>query len=317
MSVILEQIRQLKPAGNMLFKKYHIVVFKDPHGNASKFRLRGWIFFMLAALIVGLGAGNAFLWNYYQNYTTLEKKLVNSETAVQDQKAQILALSQKMQNISKDLDRVRNFDSKLRVMINLDQSSVEKVAPKGGSTDADFSKNYLPLYRQELLVRKMHDFLEQLSTEARLEEVRQQEIIHTMRSKQDALDATPSIWPLEGWVSSPFGWRTSPFTGRREYHKGIDISCPKGTPIYAPAKGTINFTGMDGGYGRSIRIGHGANLSTRYAHLNRSAVKKGQVVTRGELIGYAGNTGRSTGPHLHYEVRLGGVPVSPLRYILN
>lgn len=301
----------------MLFKKYHIVVFKDPHGDACKFRLHGWIFFMMAFLFVGLAVGNACLWNYYRNYTTLEKQLTVSENAVQNQKTQILALSQKMQNISKDLDRVRNFDSKLRVMINLDQSAVEKVAPRGGSTDAEFSKNYLPLYRQELLVRKMHDFLKQLNTEARLEEVRQQEIIHTMRSKQDALDSTPSIWPVEGWVSSPFGWRTSPFTGRREYHKGLDISCPIGTPIYAPAKGTITFSGVDGGYGRCIKISHGANVSTRYGHLSRLAVKKGQVVTRGELIGYAGSTGRSTGPHVHYEVRLGGVPVSPLRYILN
>ena len=301
----------------MLFKKYHIVIFKNPCDNARKFQIRGWLFFLAFTLIAGLAGGNVLLWKYYENYSGLEKNLAHSEKAVQEQKAQLLSLSQKMQNISQDLDRVRNFDSKLRVMINLDQGKVQNVAPKGGSTDPDFSKNYLPLYRQELLVRKMHDFLAQLSTEAKLEEVRQQEIIHSMRSKQDALDSTPSIWPLEGWVTSPFGWRSSPFTGKREYHKGIDISCPSGTPIYAPAQGTISFAGVQGGYGRMIKMSHGANLSTRYAHLKRPTVKKGQVVTRGELIGYAGNTGRSTGPHLHYEVRLGGVPVSPMRYILN
>ncbi|WP_027180447.1 M23 family metallopeptidase [Maridesulfovibrio bastinii] len=301
----------------MLFKRYHIVVFRDPHGNASKFRIHGCTFCLLALLFIGLAAGNAYLWNYYRNYSVLERQLSESENAVQNQKTQILALSQKMQNISKDLDRVRNFDSKLRVMINLDQSIAGKDTAKGGATDADFSKNYLPLYRQELLVRKMHEFLEQLNTEARLEEVRQQQIIYTMRSKQDVLDSTPSIWPVEGWVSSPFGWRTSPFTGRREYHKGLDISCPIGTAIYAPAKGKVIFSGIDGGYGRCIKIRHGANVTTRYGHMSRLGVKKGQVVTRGELIGYAGSTGRSTGPHVHYEVRLGGVPVNPLRYILN
>ncbi|WP_291327236.1 M23 family metallopeptidase [Desulfovibrio sp. UCD-KL4C] len=301
----------------MLFKKYHIVIFKNPSENARKFQIRGWLFISIFALIAGLVGGNIMLWKYYENYSGLESNLAHAEKAVQEQKAQLLSLSQKMMNISQDLDRVRNFDSKLRVMINLDQENVQSVTPKGGSTEPNFSNNYLPLYRQELLVRKMHDFLAQLSTEAKLEEVKQQEIIHSMRSRQDALDSTPSIWPVEGWVTSPFGWRSSPFTGKREYHKGLDISCPLGTPIYAPAQGTISFVGLSGGYGRLIKINHGANLSTRYGHLKMAAVKKGQVVTRGELIGYAGSTGRSTGPHLHYEVRLGGVPVSPLRYILN
>ncbi len=301
----------------MLFKKYHIVIFKNPSDNARKFQIRGWLFISIFALIAGLVGGNIMLWKYYENYSGLESNLAHAEKAVQEQKAQLLSLSQKMMNISQDLDRVRNFDSKLRVMINLDQENVQSVTPKGGSTEPDFSKNYLPLYRQELLVRKMHDFLAQLSTEAKLEEVKQQEIIHSMRSRQDALDSTPSIWPVEGWVTSPFGWRSSPFTGKREYHKGLDISCPLGTPIYAPAQGTITFVGLSGGYGRLIKISHGANISTRYGHLKMATVKKGQVVTRGELIGYAGSTGRSTGPHLHYEVRLGGVPVSPLRYILN
>ncbi len=301
----------------MLFKKYHIVIFKNPSDNARKFQIRGWLFISIFALIAGLVGGNIMLWKYYKNYSGLESNLAHAEKAVQEQKAQLLSLSQKMMNISQDLDRVRNFDSKLRVMINLDQENVQSVTPKGGSTEPNFSNNYLPLYRQELLVRKMHDFLAQLSTEAKLEEVKQQEIIHSMRSRQDALDSTPSIWPVEGWVTSPFGWRSSPFTGKREYHKGLDISCPLGTPIYAPAQGTITFVGLSGGYGRLIKISHGANLSTRYGHLKMAAVKKGQVVTRGELIGYAGSTGRSTGPHLHYEVRLGGVPVSPLRYILN
>ena len=301
----------------MLFKKYHIVIFKNPCDNAHKFQLRGWIFFLLFVFVTGLVGGNVFLWKYYENHSELELNLARAEKAVQEQKSQLISLSHKMQNVSQDLDRVRNFDSKLRVMINLDQGNVQDVAPKGGSTDADFSKNYLPLYRQELLVRKMHDFLAQLGTEAKLEEVRQQEIIHSMRSKQDALDSTPSIWPLEGWVTSPFGWRSSPFTGKREYHKGLDISCPSGTPVYAPAQGTVSFVGAMSGYGRMIKINHGANLSTCYAHLKQAAVKKGQVVTRGEVIAYSGNTGRSTGPHLHYEVRLGGVPVNPVRYILN
>jgi len=301
----------------MLFRNYHIVVFKDKQGSCKKFQLKGWLIVTLFLLTISMAAGNAILWKKYTQHNRIEQGLNIAEKTVQEQKTQLLSLSQKITSLQKNLGRIRDFDSKLRVMINLDQDGSQAAAPKGGPTNENFSKGYLPLYRQELLARKMHEFLRQLNVEARLEEVRQQEILHTLRNNKNILEATPSIWPTSGWVTSGFAWRTSPFTGKREFHKGIDISAPRGTPIYAPARGTVTFSGRDGSYGLSIRLKHNASLSTRFAHLHRIAIKNGQVVTRGELIGYVGNTGRSTGPHLHYEVRLNGVPVNPKRYILN
>ncbi|SOB57090.1 Peptidase M23 [Pseudodesulfovibrio profundus] len=301
----------------MLFRKYQIVVFKDKQGTCKKFQVRGWFIASLFLLMIGLTAGNVLLWEKYSNHARLEKGLTLAEKTVQEQKTQLLSLSQKISSLQSNLDRIRDFDSKLRVMINLDQDGSQATAPQGGPANENFSKGYLPLYRQELLARKMHEFLRQLNVEARLEEVKQQEIMHTLRSNQNILEATPSIWPTSGWVTSGFAWRTSPFTGKREFHKGIDISSPRGTPVYAPARGSVSFTGRDGAYGLSIRLKHNTSLTTRFAHLHRIAVKSGKTVTRGELIGYVGNTGRSTGPHLHYEVRLNGVPVNPKRYILN
>ncbi|OIQ51730.1 Murein DD-endopeptidase MepM [Pseudodesulfovibrio hydrargyri] len=301
----------------MLFRKYHIVVFKDKQGSCKKFQLRGWFIIFLLFMTVSMAAGNVILWKKYAEHSRIEQGLNIAEKTVQEQKTQLLSLSQKITSLQGNLNRIRDFDSKLRVMINLDQDGSQAAAPKGGPANENFSKGYLPLYRQELLARKMHEFLRQLNVEARLEEVRQQEIMHTLRSNQNILEATPSIWPTSGWVTSGFAWRTSPFTGKREFHKGLDISAPRGTPVYAPARASVTFAGRDGSYGLSIRLKHNASLSTRFAHLNRIAIKSGQEVTRGELIGYVGNTGRSTGPHLHYEVRLNGVPVNPKRYILN
>jgi murein DD-endopeptidase MepM/ murein hydrolase activator NlpD len=292
-------------------------MFKDGNGQCRKVILRGWMFLTGFLLLAALVVGNVYFWNYYSGYGQMERNLVDAEKTVQEQKTQILSLANKLQSMEKDLARIRDFDSKIRVMINLDQNPAKSVSPIGGPDATDFSKNYLFLYRQELLARKMHDFLRQLSTEARLEEVKQQELIQKIRAHQDILAATPSIWPTEGWVTSNFGYRISPFTGQREFHKGIDISSPVGTPIYAPARGKIVHNNRDGSYGLSIKLDHGSGLMTRYAHMHRSAVKVGQTVTRGELVGYVGSTGRSTGPHLHYEVRLNGVPVNPLRYILN
>ncbi|MDY7001362.1 MAG: M23 family metallopeptidase [Thermodesulfobacteriota bacterium] len=300
----------------MLFRKYQIVIFKDNEGICRKLRLRGWMGLCIFGLVLVLIGGNVFFWNHFNKFQRLENNLIGSEKTVHEQKTQLLHLANKIKTLEKDLLRIRDFDSKLRVMINLDQER-RMGSPIGGAETMDFSESYLPLHRQELLARKMHNFLHQLNTEARLEEVRQQELVHAIRANQDLLAATPSIWPTKGWVSSRFGYRTSPFTGKREFHKGLDISAPKGTPIYAPAKGKISFVGKDGGYGMTLVISHGSGMITRYGHLHSSAVKIRQTVTRGELIAYIGNTGRSTGPHLHYEVRLNGVPVNPMRYVLN
>ncbi len=141
--------------------------------------------------------------------------------------------------------------------------------------------------------------------------------MQALRKNSEVLASTPSVWPTEGWISSPFGGRNSPFSSRREFHKGLDIKAKAGTSITCPAKGTVSFSGWDGAYGNSIVISHGNGITTRYAHMQKLLVKDGQFVQRGEAIGAMGSSGRSTGPHLHYEVRLGGVPVNPMRYILN
>ena len=301
----------------MIFQKYQIVIFKDKQGSCRKFCLRGWTALFILLVVVVMVGTNIYLWKNFQNCRSIEKQLTLSNALVQKQKVQLLTFANKIKKLETDLSRVREFDTKLRVMMNLEpeQASLNSL---GGSPDKDLPTNvYFPLYRQELLARKMHNFLDQLSTEARLEEIRQQELINKIRSQKNILAATPSIWPTQGWITSGFGYRISPFTGQREFHKGLDISGPVGTPIYAPADGKVVFTGRDGGYGITVIIDHGLGITTRYAHLSRYVVKKNQRVTRGEIIAYMGNTGRSTGPHLHYEVRLNGVPVNPLHYILN
>jgi murein DD-endopeptidase MepM/ murein hydrolase activator NlpD len=126
----------------------------------------------------------------------------------------------------------------------------------------------------------------------------------------------PSIWPVAGPLRSGFGIRGNPFGGSsREFHKGQDISAPMGTPVIATANGTVIIAGWLRGYGWVVYIDHGNGLSTRYGHLSRIDVTVGQTLKRGEQLGLVGSTGRSTGPHLHYEVRINGQPVSPLLYL--
>jgi len=128
---------------------------------------------------------------------------------------------------------------------------------------------------------------------------------------------TPSIWPVHGWVTSGFGFRTNPFTGLNQMHEGLDIANRAGTPVIAPADGIVSDTGRDASYGNVVVISHGFGMITRFNHLSKIFVRAGQRVKRGDKIAEVGTTGMSTGPHLHYEVRVNGIPVNPLRYIVN
>ena len=128
-------------------------------------------------------------------------------------------------------------------------------------------------------------------------------------------NSAPNLWPVEGQVTGSFGERIDPFNGEGAFHSGVDIGSSYGHAIVAPADGVVTLTDTMGGYGKTIMIDHGNGISTRYGHLSGFAVTAGQRVQRGDLIGYVGESGRSTGPHLHYEVRINDTPVNPYKYL--
>lgn len=163
----------------------------------------------------------------------------------------------------------------------------------------------------------MHDTLDALDNEISLCRRDKHLLSAYIENQRLLLAATPSIWPARGWLSSTFGFRISPFTGEREFHKGIDISAPQNHPVVTPADGIILFTGWKPGYGKTMTVMHGREFVTRYAHLERMLARKGNRVRRGEKIALVGSSGRSTGPHLHYEVIRNGVPVNPLHYLID
>jgi murein DD-endopeptidase MepM/ murein hydrolase activator NlpD len=143
-------------------------------------------------------------------------------------------------------------------------------------------------------------------------------VVRTGVERRQALAAaTPSIWPVAGYLSSAYGPRRDPFTGGSDFHSGLDISAPRGQPIQATADGTVATASYQGNYGNLIEIDHGFGIATRYGHLSRFAVTRGQRVRRGDIIGYVGSTGRSTSPHLHYEVLVNGRLTNPLRLLTN
>jgi murein DD-endopeptidase MepM/ murein hydrolase activator NlpD len=159
------------------------------------------------------------------------------------------------------------------------------------------------------------DDLEQLVAAVQEEGRGLQALERLMRRAGRALAALPSRWPVRGSVNSDFGARRSESANAAEFHGGIDIAAERGTEVRAPAPGTVAFAGAHGDYGITVILDHGQDVRTLFGHLSRLAVKPGQPVERGQVIAVTGNTGRSSGPHLHYEIQVAGRPVNPRSFL--
>jgi len=256
-----------------------------------------------------------FVYDYYSMKSQMPR-LAHLEKETEQKKQQIIHMAQRVDQIIWDMKSLKEFDRKLKTMVNFEADD-EEAYGLGGPAPI-FSDTENPDVEDEKgLVRLMHRTLDNLENEVSIGEQEKTDLYEFFENQKMLLASTPSIWPTKGWMSSRFGYRISPFTGQKEFHRGIDIATRMSAPILAPADGIVSFTGRDGGYGKVVTIRHGYGLVSKYAHLNKALVKKGQHVKRGETIALVGNTGRSTGPHLHYEVHLNNVAVDPLRYILN
>lgn len=267
---------------------------------------------IVAIVIIGL------LVNDYRRIKSRIPELQHLRKESGIQKTQIIALCKEINQTNQKIAALQEFDHKLRVMTNLQPSGEQdQFLGVGGSNMSTLKPDYQIEDVHSGLIHRMHEAIEGLNTEIAVTAISQNELSQFLKEQKSLLGCTPSIAPTNGWYSSGFGYRISPFTNQREFHKGLDIATRIGTPVAAPADGLVVFAGREGNYGRMIAINHGYNMKTRYGHLHNFRVKTGDRVKRGQIIGEVGKSGRSTGPHLHYEVLLNGVPVNPLRYILN
>lgn len=248
----------------------------------------------------------------------LHEQVAARDAEIVHQKRQIEYFANEINQLKINLVALDEFEKKIRVIANLEKPAGEdNLFGVGGATPDDLDTS-TPIRRdQSGLLRAMHDHVELIERASFDKEQDFSSLLDQLNEKKNLLACTPSIRPAKGWLSSTFGYRISPFTGRRELHAAYDIANREGTPIMAPADGVVTFAGKKGLYGNLVIIDHGYGLVTRYGHLHSMDVKKGEKVKRGAVIAKMGSTGRSTGPHVHYEVRLNGVPVSPEKYILN
>ncbi|MFQ5514623.1 MAG: M23 family metallopeptidase [Myxococcota bacterium] len=287
-----------------------------PAGNIRRFNLRRvWLRRGVAVGAVALLSTLALSVDYVR-LRSERRELVRLRAETGKQREQIEDYAELMEAISVKLTDVSRLDRKLRVITNLDPAD-ELPLPGIGGIEGELLEPTELMLHSGRRHRQMIKGLTALSEAAEAEVASLGGLIQHLEDQSARLVATPSIAPTKGWVTSAFGYRRSPFTGNREFHRGVDIAGRTGTPIVAPADGDVRFAGQQRALGNAIVIKHGYGVETIYGHLSEILVRRGQRVKRGDRIALMGTTGRSTGPHLHYQVEVNGSAKNPLNYILD
>jgi murein DD-endopeptidase MepM/ murein hydrolase activator NlpD len=290
-----------------LTRKQHTIIVV-PHARARfrQFQVTSrllWSVGIAVSLSLVLGMVFGLLWIQSIRKNREVSTLVAEN---QDLRGRTKTLNSKLESLEKLLAEFEERTRRLSIVAGLSGVDDSGTGGVGGLTalPADYTSH-------------TEAVLEESSRRGLLLSGRLGKVEESLSLQADRLALTPTLAPTVGVLTAGYGLRSDPFTGRQEFHMGIDISSPKGGRIVAPASGTVVRVRWESGYGRVVEIAHGFGVRTLYAHLEAPRVVEGQRVRRGDLVGLVGSTGRSTGPHLHYEVQVGGKPVNPLDYVLN
>jgi len=258
---------------------------------------------------------------FIYDYASIKRdraELVRLRGINKEQSQQVQDLALRVDEFSDRMEELRQVDKKLRILA-IHQTGRDKKLPLGigGAANTETRLQELLDKDQQKLILGMRKNITALNEDANYREKSFNELLAFLHEQKSILAATPSIWPVKGWVTSDFGPRASPFSSGVEFHKGLDIATRFGKEVLATADGLVIDASFHTQDGNLVKIDHGHGLVTAYAHLSRIAVKYGVRIKRGDVIGYVGDTGRSTGSHLHYAVFVNKVPVNPRKYLKN
>ena len=300
-------------------RSYTLMIIPSARSRVRKLVVRER-FLKAAVAVAGVGALllALLLIDYARSLGRVsELKQLRSEAAAQRVKAAQVA--QGLVELENGMSRLRKFEARLRTAFDLDRDFYNQeslLGIGGGETSLADMVSGLDVRQADLAAQVDRD-LERMKGRVEAQEQGFSELVSFLEDRKSLLASTPSIMPVRGWVTSAFRRRNDPFTGNAVWHRGLDISTGMGTPVIAPADGVVTYIGRKVDFGNIISVDHGYGYLTRYGHNSKVLVRAGQQVRRGQVIAFVGNTGKSTGPHLHYEVLRNGVPVNPQDYIIN
>jgi biotin carboxyl carrier protein len=321
---------------------YSIIVVAEETAPVRRFEIRKDLVRKLAWVAGGVALLLTVCLVDYIYVRIAHSELNQLRVEVAEQQDQIDSFDETLNGVRSTLANIGEFERKVRIIANLPGSAAtggEEVAEVGvdspeveppldssgvsaptGDPVSDAPSEpqaRIEAGSDEPLIATLHRSAKRLGQLAASQERSLAEVTGQLESKRAHLAATPAIWPAKGWLTSRFGTRTSPFTNQKQFHAGIDIAGERGTDVVSPAQGKVVFSGKRGPLGKSIIIDHGYGVRTQYGHSDDLYVKSGETVQRGQRIAALGNSGRSTGPHLHYVVEVKGKAVNPLDYIFD
>ncbi len=293
-------------------KDLTVVLIPGHGGDIFQWRLSPWLAGLMGlALLTLIGVAVAIVARdarARQNYARARELRLANERVAAD-----------LSHGREALLRVANLEAELRRMLKFKTEKALLHGPAiGGPSPEDVQ------HLSELLetapddaVRDVERSMVDLMQAAREREKKFDEIRRYVAKKSTLAASRPTSWPVRGWISSGFGDRNSPLTGKQGFHTGVDIANDMGSPIHATADGEVAFAGWEGGYGKLVIVRHGSGYSTYYGHLSEIKAAVGKTIRRGDVVGLMGATGNTTGPHLHYEVRLYGAAINPSKFLAD
>jgi len=287
--------------GVILGRRFSVIVVPEGDSKVNRFRIHsGFIktLFCCCFLVSGL---LAFFTYTYVNDRIDRDELLRLRITTSQQQQTIQRLVIDLDEIHQEMNSLAETEARVRQLADLD------AAPQG----LPIAVGGLPEARPVDTIDEIQRQINQLQVDIDLRRQSQENVRNLLNDQVSLSRATPKGWPTKGWLTSYFGMRKSPFTGRRVMHEGLDIAANIGTPVFATADGVVARTSYSSGYGKMVVLDHGYGYRTIFGHNSKILVKSGQQIKRGDIIAKVGNTGRSTGSHLHYELRLNGVPIDP------
>ena len=297
----------------------NIIIQKESSNGVTQWHLNFYqsvilicsLFFVITALIF---ISSDYLSNYLYGKRLQEYKANYSNVS-----KNLALMRTKIDKLNLELEKIEQKDKAVRTYAGMPEidRSIRQLGIGGHSIESGkFSDNLAPKLNEELFL--LEKDLKRISRNVNLELNSYKSIYEKVQDNIQRINSIPSIRPVQsGYLNSTFGYRNDPIDNVRRFHHGQDITVKSGTPIIAPANGVVKRAYYAGGFGNHIKIDHGSGYTTLFAHLSKINVKHGQEIKRGEVIGYTGNTGRSTAPHLHYEIHYNGEPQNPLDYFFS
>jgi hypothetical protein len=296
-------------------EKVTLILMHSPKAAPKSFSVtRRRLVFVVGFLLVFLGFS---VFSGLQTFTNVinREKFGELERENEVLKTRLAQIQGKVSTLEYDMADHAKFEERMRILADLEpmDSDVWEVGVGGPEITAP-DETGTPIGQA---LSSVNTNVDRLLRQIKFQRHSFDEILTRLKSKTEEFRNVPSIRPCDsGYISSTFGRRRDPFSGRISRHEGVDFSARKGSKVFATADGVVRFAAYDGGYGYTVEIDHGNSIVTRYCHNSKMAVTKGQAVKRGDVIAYVGSSGRSSGPHLHYEVKANGLLQDPVKYIL-